>query len=118
MLLTGLCEQAISAWLHTLKFLYFLADLDQHIKRLNDKLHQLIKRYAVLQKENGRLKNELNILKLKEKEQQEQLELFALRIDVLKASKGEMMEDEKKVFEKKVNQYLKEVDKCIALLNE
>lgn len=98
--------------------MHFLADLDQHIKRLNDKLHQLIKRYAVLQKENNKLKNDLNALKLKEKEQEEQLELFALRNDVLKASKGEMKEDEKKGFEKKINQYLKEVDKCIALLNE
>jgi len=28
-----------------------------------------------------------------------------------------MNEDEKKNFEKKINQYIKDVDKCIAMLN-
>lgn len=91
---------------------------DDHIKRINDKLQQLLKRYVIVQKERDKLKSELQAIKSKEKDKDEQLQLLALRIDVLKASKGEMAEDDKKVFEKKINQYLKEVDKCIALLNE
>lgn len=91
---------------------------DEHIRRINDKLQQLLKKYSYLQKENDKLKNELHAIKSKEKEKDEQLQLLSLRIDVLKASRGEMKEDEKKSFEKKINQYLKDVDKCIALLNE
>ncbi|MEO5996716.1 MAG: hypothetical protein ABIN89_08285 [Chitinophagaceae bacterium] len=91
---------------------------DEHIRRINDKLLQVLKKFSFLQKENEKLKNELQILKLSEKEKDDQLQLLALRIDVLKASKGEMKEDEKKSFEKKINQYLKDVDKCIASLNE
>ena len=91
---------------------------DEHIRRINEKLQQLLKKYSFLQKENAKLKNELQAIRSKEKEKDEQLQLLSLRIDVLKASKGEMKEDEKKSFEKKINQYLKDVDKCIALLNE
>ncbi len=95
-----------------------MPDVEEHIKRINDKLQYFLKKYSLLQKENDKLKNELEAVKSKEKGKDEQLELLALRIDVLKVSKGEMKEDEKKSFEKKINQYLKEVDKCIALLNE
>ena len=91
---------------------------DEHIKRINDKLQRLVKKYAQLQKENEKLKNDLYLIKASEKEKDEQLQLLALRIDVLKAARGDMKEEEKKRFEKKINQYLKDVDKCIALLNE
>jgi hypothetical protein len=40
----------------------------------------------------------------------DQLQLFALRIEVLKASKGSMTEVREKAFEKKINQYLREID--------
>jgi len=95
-----------------------MTDLDQNIKRINDKLQLLLKDHSNLQKENEKLKGELNAVKQLQNEKDDQLQLFALRIEVLKASKGSMTEDEKKAFEKKINQYLREIDKCIALLNE
>jgi chromosome segregation ATPase len=95
-----------------------MPDIDDHIKRIHDKLLQVVKNYAFLKKEHEKIKNELATLKSREKEKDEQLQLLALRIDVLKAAKGELKDDERKSFEKKINQYLKEVDKCIALLNE
>ena len=95
-----------------------MTDLDQNIKRINDKLQLLLKDYSNLQKENEKLKVELHAVKQVQHEKDDQLQLFALRIEVLKASKGSMTEDEKKAFEKKINQYLREIDKCIALLNE
>ena len=72
----------------------------------------------LLQKENEKLKNELAAVKTREKEQGEQLKLLSLRLEVLKASRGEMKEEDKKSIQKQLNQYLKEVDKCISLLNE
>ncbi len=95
-----------------------MPDFDEHIKRITGKVEHLLKRYASLQKENDKLKDELNLIKLKEKEKDEQLKLLSLRIEVLKASKGEMNEEDKKSFEKKINQYLKEVEKCISFINE
>jgi phage tail tube protein FII len=95
-----------------------MADFDDHIKRITGKLQHLLKKYSLLQKENDKLKTELQSLQSSQKEKDEQLQLLTLRIDVLKAAKGEMKEDEKRNFEKRINQYLKEVDKCIAFLNE
>ena len=95
-----------------------MADLDEHIKRITDKLQRFLKKYALLQKDNDKLKNELTAIKIREKEKEDQLKLLSLRIEVLKASRGEMNEEDKRSFEKKINQYLKEVDKCISLLNE
>ena len=93
-------------------------ELDEHIARINEKLQQLLKQYLSLQKENEKLKTELLQVNNKAKVKDGQLELLAMRIEVLKASKGEMTEEEKKSFEKKINHYLKEIDKCIALLNQ
>ncbi len=56
--------------------------------------------------------------KIREKDKDDRLQLLALRIEVLKASKGEMTVDEKITFEKTINQYLREIDGCIALINE
>jgi len=95
-----------------------MSDFDDHIKRITEKLHQLLKKHTILKRENDKLKNELAVLKVGEKEKEDQLKLLSLRIDVLKASRGEMKEEDKRSFEKKINQYLKEVEKCISLLNE
>ena len=93
-------------------------DIDQHIKRINEKLQQVVKQYASLQKENEKLKSDLIQAKFSIKEKEDQVELSILRLEVLKASKGEMTEDEKKIFEKKINHYLKDIEKCINYLNE
>lgn len=95
-----------------------MSDTDQHIKRINDKLQQVLKQYASLQKENEKLKSDLLQAKSQIREKDDQIESFLLRLEVLKASKGEMTEEEKKSFEKKINHYLKEIEKCINYLNE
>lgn len=95
-----------------------MTDLEQHIKRITEKLHFILKNYSHLQRENEKLKNELLSVKSREAEKDDLLKLMGLRTEVLKASKGTMSDDEKRIFEKTINQYLKEIDKCIALLNE
>lgn len=92
--------------------------LEEHIKRINEKLQTALKRFASLQRENMRLKKELEDTKKKAEEQANKLDLLTQRIEVLKASKGAMTEEEKKAFEKRLRQYLKEIDKCITFLNE
>lgn len=93
-------------------------DTDQHIKRINEKLQQVLKQYSSMQKENEKLKDELSVVRSLVIEKNNQIELATLRLEVLKASKGEMTEEEKRSFEKKINHYLKDIEKCIAFLNE
>lgn len=95
-----------------------MSELEQHIKRINEKLQQLLKKHAVLQKENNKLKLELSDVKKKYEEQSGAQALLEQRVDVLKAAKGTMTEEEKKAFEKRLQQYLKEVDKCINFMKE
>jgi hypothetical protein len=91
---------------------------EEQLKRIQDKLQQLLQQHLLLQKENSRLKQELSEERKHHHEKALQAEQFQQRVEILKSSKEEMHGDEKKAFEKRLNQYVKEIDKCITLLNE
>ena len=91
---------------------------EQHLKRIQDKLQQLLKQYAILQKDNNRLSGELNPAQEKIDTQQKNTDDLKQQVSVLKLSAGEMNETDKKEFERRINGYLKEIDRCISLLGE
>ena len=91
---------------------------EQHLKRIQDKLLQLLKQYAVLQKENSQLKEELEKNKEQSLQQQQNVIYLKQQVDVLKLNAGDMKDADKKEIEKRINSYLKEIDRCIALLGE
>ena len=91
---------------------------EDQIKRVQDKLQQLLQQYQSLQKENNRLKAEIQEEKDKSKERLLQLDRLQQQIEILKSSKEEMSQEDKKNFEKRLNQYVKEIDKCITLLKD
>jgi len=92
--------------------------LDQQFNTINDKLHLLLKQYARLQKENERLKEDLDISRQKQKEADQRLEEYQEQLSILKITSGDMNDKDKKDFEKKVNQYIREIDKCITFLRQ
>ncbi len=89
---------------------------EQYLKRIQDKLQQLLKNYAAMQRENAKLKEELTDAQQKATAQQKVTDELKQQVSILKLSSGEMNEAEKKEFEKRINGYLKEIDRCIALL--
>lgn len=93
-------------------------NLEVHIKSVNDKLQLLLKKHIALQKENESLRSEVISLKEKEVEYKFALHELDQKVYVLKAASGEMTSTDKKEFEKRINQYLKEIDKCIGLLSD
>lgn len=95
-----------------------MSTTEQHLKRITDKLQVLVKNHAMLQKENEKLKEELHAVEQKASSQQKNAEELKQQVGILKLSAGEMNEADKKEFEKKINVYLKEIDRCIALLGE
>lgn len=95
-----------------------MSSTEQHIKRIHDKLQQLLKQYAAVQKENAQLKDELKVSRLKAEEQQKTAEELKQQVSILKMNAVQMTEADKKEFEKRINTYLKEIDRCIALLGE
>ena len=90
-------------------------DISNH---LNNKLQQLLKQHASLQKENKELRQQLSVLKEKEINFDKTINEINQKILILKASAGNMEEREQKEFEKRIEQYIKQVDKCISMLSE
>lgn len=92
--------------------------VDQQFTILNEKLQQLLKQYTRLQKENERLKEELQQSRNSVAETQYKMDELQQQLSILKLGTGEMNEKDKKEFEKKINQYIREIDKCISFLSQ
>ena len=95
-----------------------MSDLEIQLKRIQDKLQQVLKDHSSLQKENLRLKEELDKNRNQSFTNQQTIEDLKQQVDVLKISSGDWDEGDKKEFEKRINTYIKEIDRCIALLSE
>ena len=92
--------------------------LDQQFNIINEKLQQLLKQQARLKKDNERLRLELDACKEKENSFQQKIDELAQQNSILKLAGGDLNEKDKKEFERKINSYIKEIDKCIAFLGQ
>jgi chromosome segregation ATPase len=81
-------------------------------------VQQLMRRSKAMQQESDRLRRTLTETEEKLRQAQEQINLLRMQLDVLKMNAGELNTADKKEIEKKLNGYLKEIDRCIALLSE
>lgn len=95
-----------------------MAELEIQVKRIQDKLQQLLKDHAALQKENAQLKEQIAHSDKQTAALQQHIDGLKQQVDVLKFSSADMSEADKKQFEKRINGYLKEIDRAIALLSE
>jgi len=71
-----------------------------------------------LQKENERLKEDLKKMQARGEAIARDAERFRHQAEVFKLSGRGLEEPDKKMLEKRLNQYVREIDKCIALLQE
>ena len=91
---------------------------DEHIKRIEEKLSKLLSRLKKLEKENERLQKELlnkNVICEDLRKKADQLELG---INLHKASESQDAQISRNALDKKINEYIKEIDRCIALLGD
>ena len=95
-----------------------MSTTEQHLKRIQDKVQQLLKQHIALQKENQSLKDELESIKKETSQFRENSETLKQQVEILKYSNGEMDDEDKKQFEKRINTYLKEIDRCITMLSK
>ena len=95
-----------------------MSDLEQHIKRINDKLQLLLKNYQQLQKDNERQGRLIDTLQQAKEKDMQQINELQEKVSILKAASGQMNEADKKEFEKNINKYIREIDKCIGILSE
>ncbi|KAA9041587.1 hypothetical protein FW778_06070 [Ginsengibacter hankyongi] len=94
-----------------------MSAIEEHINSINAKVQLLLKKYAALQKENLNLSNEIETFRKNEKEYLEKINSLEIQTGILKASAGKLNDKEKHDIEKKINQYIKDLDKCMAMLN-
>jgi len=92
--------------------------LDQQFTTLNEKLQQLLKQYGRLQKENDRLREELLQSRDKETEVLGRVDELQQQISILKLATGDLSERDRKEFDKKINSYIRDIDKCISFLSQ
>jgi chromosome segregation ATPase len=92
--------------------------LQQQLKQVNDKLQQLLKHQQSLQKENSNLKATIKELKNSIDSKNQTLEELGQQKMVKQLNNANLNDGEKKELEKKLNQYIREIDRCIAMLND
>jgi len=95
-----------------------MATIDNHFNTIADKLQQLLKSHQRLKKENDRLKEELQQCRQQQVAAQQTIEELQQYMAVLKSATGNLTDKDKKELEKKLNHYIKAIDKCIGFLSE
>jgi len=91
--------------------------IEEQIKSLQTKLQLLLKQHQHVQKENLQLKKEIEKQKQDLLAREEKLGALQQQVDVLKIGAHGWSTASKKELEKRIEVYLREVDKCLALLN-
>jgi chromosome segregation ATPase len=86
----------------------------ESIQRIGQKLHHLVKQRDALLREKEKLQQELVHLKKENEHQTKQLHALEEQVAILKSASTHMTDKEKKEFEKRINGYIKELDKVIA----
>ena len=89
-----------------------------HLKRVHEKVMRLMRQYVLLQKENEHLKEDLKKIQVFSEGVSADANKFRQQAEVLQLSGKDLEEQDKKILEKRLNQYVREIDKCIALLQD
>lgn len=99
------------------KYLPMSQVIEEKIKQIQEKLIQLCRKNAAIEKENAALKQALDEQKASVENAATSMEAMQQQLDIAKYSNTQMSTEERKAFEKRINSYLREIDKCIALLS-
>ena len=93
-----------------------MADLSNHINQLKNQLQLLLKQHTTTISENLQLNKIVYDLNQKVTNHKVQIEKLQQEQLILKASLDTMDEAEKKNLEKKINGYIRNIEKSISLL--
>ena len=91
--------------------------IEEQLQRVEEKVQQLLKQYQLAQKEVQRLQKENVHLQEQLQQTTTQANKLHQKVDSLKINALGLDDDSKKDLEKRINTYLKEIDKCLSLLN-
>lgn len=92
--------------------------MQQQLKHIKEKLQQLIKQHQQLQNKNVQLQKNSDKKDAIIAQQQQQLNDLQKQNDVTSISSKILSKQEKKMLEKRIETYIKEIDDCINELNK
>jgi hypothetical protein len=96
-----------------------MVETQEHIERLRQKIGVLLKLWQTLRKENERLQKENALLHQQEDAYQETIARLDQQVEALRLTgTTALSETERKSMEKTIAGYVREIDRCIALLTE
>ena len=95
-----------------------MEDLSPRIQNLFDKVETLMVKYGKAREENRRLSEENAELRKQQEDQNGKIQELDHSIAVLKTAQTiEHSDADKTEIRQKVNEYIREIDRCIAMLN-
>lgn len=95
-----------------------MSQLQAQIDQLKSQLRQLIRQHTLLQKETKRLKQELDKKDKQLAVRAQELAQMQPHLDAARLDTGVLHDNEKKELSRRIDAYLKEIDQCLALLNQ
>ena len=88
----------------------------QQLERIEEKLASLIAQHQQTLRENQKLRIEQENYLSNQKALKTKVEELEIKIALLQSSETEGAKTSRAALEKKINTYVKEIDKCIAIL--
>ncbi len=95
-----------------------MEDVSARFANLLDKTETLMVKYAKLREEAARLRQEVGNLQEDKAKRDARIKELDEKVTVLKTAKEiGTDEEDRSAIRQKVNEYIREIDKCIAMLN-
>lgn len=82
------------------------------------KVNRLIRQYKALEKENERIRQEMEKKTEVESVLKEQTLQLEQQLNLIRATGGKGDEKSRKELEKQLNHYIREIDRCISILGQ
>ena len=95
-----------------------MQQIENHISQISVKLQELLKKYAAVSKLCEQQKEIIASYKEQQEANAKKIKTLEEQQYILKSAAGELNSADKKAFEQIISKYIKEIDKCIALLSE
>lgn len=93
-------------------------NINEQLEQLYKKLQQIMQQHTQLQKENKQLHQKLAHTQYQNETLITQILTVQQKLDAARIINNQLAESDKKDIEKRINQYIKDIDKCIGALHK
>ncbi len=95
-----------------------MEQIENQLVQVQHKAQELLKRYAAGQKQQQQQQTLIQSLREQLSASEKKIRALEEQQHILKSAAGQLTATDKKAFEQSISRYIREIDKCIALLSE